>query len=75
MVASSMSPAASAARTPSSWAACAGISRSSPAFSALTRSCTAPQSLITKPSKPHSSRSTSVSSQWFSLAYVPFTLL
>jgi len=44
-------------------------------LSALTRSCTAPQSDITNPSKPHSSRSTSVSRKWFSLAYVPLTLL
>jgi hypothetical protein len=33
------------------------------------------QSLITAPSKPHSSRSTPRSSGAFSLAKVPFTLL
>ena len=42
-----------------------GISRSSPAASAATGSCTAPQSETTAPSKPHSSRRTSVSSHWF----------
>ena len=40
-----------------------GISRSSPARSAATRSCTAPQSLTTSPANPHSSRSTWLSSQ------------
>jgi hypothetical protein len=52
-----------------------GISRSSPAASAATRSSTAPQSDITSPSKPHSSRSTSVSSHGFSDAQTPLTLL
>ena len=52
-----------------------GISRSSPAASAATRSATAPQSDITRPVKPHSVRSTSVSSHAFWEAYTPFTLL
>ena len=48
-------------------AACGpGISRSSPPCSAATRSCTAPQSETTKPSKPHSSLRMSVSSSWCS---------
>ena len=49
--------------------------RSTPAQTAVARSFTAPQSETTSPSKPHSSRSSSVSSQRFSLAYVPLILL
>ena len=37
-----------------------GISRSSPALTPATRSLTAPQSLTTKPSKPHSSLNTRI---------------
>ncbi len=75
-MASSRSPAATASMiarslTPS----LGGISRSSPARSAATRSCTAPQSETTIPSKPHSSRSTSVSSHRCWAAYTPLTLL
>ncbi len=40
-----------------------GISRSMPAATPPTRSLTAPQSDTTAPVKPHSSRSSSVSSQ------------
>jgi hypothetical protein len=52
-----------------------GISRSRPAAIAGTMASTAPQSEITAPSKPHSSRSTSVSSQWCSAAWMPLTRL
>ena len=45
------------------WPPLAGISRSSPAATPATRSFTAPQSDMTNPSKPHSSRSTVVRSQ------------
>ena len=75
IVSASMSPDSRAATTPAAWAGLAGISRSSPAFSARTRSWTAPQSDTTNPSKPHSPRSTSVSRKWFSLAKTPFTRL
>ena len=60
---SSSSPARTAATIAASLTPrLGGISRSSPAASAATRSCTAPQSETTRPSKPHSPRSTSVSS-------------
>ena len=52
-----------------------GISRSMPAFSPATRSFTAPQSLMTTPSKPHSFRSTSVSSHLFSEQNTPLIRL
>ena len=52
-----------------------GISRSSPASSAGTRWYTAPQSETTRPSKPHSSRRTVVSSHGFSEADNPLILL
>ncbi len=53
----------------------AGISRSSPAATAATGSSTAPQSDTTRPSNPHSSRSTSVSSQRSWEAYTPLIRL
>ena len=48
-----------------------GISRSRPAFSPFTRSFTAPQSLTTYPSNPHSSRRISVRSFLFSEENTP----
>ena len=52
-----------------------GISRFRPALSAATRSLTAPQSDMTMPLKPHSPRSTSVSSQRFCEENTPLILL
>ena len=52
-----------------------GISRSMPAFRPATRSRTAPQSLMTMPSKPHSSRRMSVSSHLFSEQNTPLIRL
>ena len=52
-----------------------GISSSSPALSASTRLFIAPQSDITSPLKPHSSRRTLLRSQLFSHEYVPLILL
>ncbi len=52
-----------------------GISRLRPALRDATRSWSAPQSLMTMPWKPHSSRSTSVSSQWSCAACTPLMQL
>ena len=52
-----------------------GISRSSPACRAVTRSWIPPQSLMTTPSKPHSSRKTPRSNQAFCEQNSPFTRL
>ena len=61
---SSSRPSRTAATSCASvWPPLAGISRSSPAATPATRSFTAPQSDMTNPSNPHSSRSTVVRSQ------------
>ena len=52
-----------------------GMFRSQPARNAAVLSCMAPQSVTAMPSKPHSSRSMSVSRRRLSLQYSPFTLL
>ena len=52
-----------------------GISRLRPALREATRSWSAPQSLMTMPSYPHSSRSTSVSSQRFCAECTPLMRL
>ena len=52
-----------------------GISRSVPPFAAPSASCTAPQSDIMMPGKPHSDLATSTSRRWFAVMYVPFVML